>query len=291
MHGLRLRRAHRRRPARRVGRASCARPQRWSALSPAHALLRPGDRRHRAADDDGGGGGGQRRLPDEADDRAPASRTARAAWCARRSRSWCAACSSRATADTLTEILQRGRGRAGTGQARRHPRLRGGGQDGHRPEDRRQRPLLDDRPRGVLRRLRARGASGPGGARRRSTRRGGRTTRAATSRRRSSRASPSPRCGGWPSRPTIPTRVLRAAAAAPPSTRRRPPPIRAAGRRRGRSRAARGRAGADARPARPLRARGGDRRGAPRPDRGAARARAAWSRRRPEPGAEHRGRG
>ena len=62
---LRLRRRDRRRPARRVG-GSVPPDRALERALAADAVVRAGDRRHRAADDDGGGGGGQRRLPDEA---------------------------------------------------------------------------------------------------------------------------------------------------------------------------------------------------------------------------------
>ena len=60
-------------------RASCGRPPTLERALARLALLRPGDRRHRAADGDGRRGGRQRRLPDEAARRARRSRTARAA--------------------------------------------------------------------------------------------------------------------------------------------------------------------------------------------------------------------
>ena len=83
--------------------------------------------------------GGQRRLPDEADDRA-ADRGQRGARRARRrGPSRCGACSSRRTVGHAHRDPARSRGQGGTGQPRRHPRLRGGGQDGHGAEGRRER--------------------------------------------------------------------------------------------------------------------------------------------------------
>ena len=114
----------------------------------------------------------------------------------------------------------------------------------------------------------------------RSTRRAGPATRAATSRRPSSRASPRTRCaqlGVPPGRPR--TR---------PCTRwRRPGPRRPRPCRRPRSAAARAAAdaGADARPARSAGARSRRRRGAPRPGRGAARLGPGGAQS-PEPGTE-----
>ena len=85
---LRLRRAHRRRAARRVG--GLLRPALERAV-PGLPLLRPGGGRHRAADDRGGGRGGERRLPDEAADReAHGGRAGRGR--RSRGRSRCAAC-------------------------------------------------------------------------------------------------------------------------------------------------------------------------------------------------------
>ena len=134
-------------------------------------------------------------------------------------------------------------------QASRRSGLRGGGQDGHRPEDRRLRPLLDDRPRGLLRGLRARlaprarhprvarlaaRAEEPGrrrgGARLRARRGSGAALLGGRSRRR--RAGPARgerHADGW-----LRARGLPAASRRPRST-------------------ARGRAGAHARPPRPLR--------------------------------------
>ena len=168
--------------------------------------------------------------------------------------------------------------------ARGHPRLRRGGQDRHRPEDGRQRALLDGRPRGLLRGLRARLAPGAGraGLARHAAR--ARRTRAATWRRRCSRASPSRRCATWRSRPTTRPRAARGRADRPAAAAaRRPTGPR---RRRGRRPRARGRARPDARPARPLGARGGHRGRAPRPAGGAARAPGSVVAQSPEPGAE-----
>jgi hypothetical protein len=63
--GVRLRHRDRRRPAGRVGGALPPDGALERALA-ADAVVRAGDRRHRAADHDGRGGGRQRRLPDEA---------------------------------------------------------------------------------------------------------------------------------------------------------------------------------------------------------------------------------
>ena len=137
------------------------------------AVLRPGDRRHRAADHDGGGGGRERRLPDEAD-RREARRGRRGPRGARdASRSWCAACSS-PTPSTRSPTILHGVVREGTGRTRGGPRLRGRGQDGHRPEGRRHRPLLDGRPRGVVRRASCRRRARRSSSSRRSTRRAAR---------------------------------------------------------------------------------------------------------------------
>ena len=72
---LRVRGRDRRRPARRVGGPAAAAAALERAVA-GLALLRPGDRRHRAADGGGRLGGGERRLPDEAARSCGASRTA-----------------------------------------------------------------------------------------------------------------------------------------------------------------------------------------------------------------------
>ena len=149
------------------------------------------------------------------------------------------------TVDVLTDLLK-GVVRNGTGRRRAVPGLHGGGQDRHRAEDRRHRPLLDDRPRGLVRRLRARLPARAGRSWSRSTPRGARATRAATWPRRSSRASPSTRCATWRSRPTTRSACCGPRSAAPcpprlPPTSPRPPAAAAAEAEPGR----------DARPARP----------------------------------------
>ena len=271
----------RRRPARRVGGPLPPDRALERALA-AVALLRPGDRRHRAADHDGGRRGRQRRLPDEAD-RGEAGRGRRGPRAsARRSPSSCAACSSPETVDTLTEILQHGGDARGPGRNAAVPGYVVAGKTGHRAEGRRLRPLLDDRPRGLVRGLRAGLASGARGPRLARHARAGRATRAATSRRRSSRAWRRARCASSPCPPDDPGRVLRAVAAAPETLV--PAAYRPAGPRAAAGRPARRGAGPDARPARPLRPRGRDRRRAPRARRGAARLGPRRRRRAPGPG-------
>ena len=183
----------------------------------------------------------------------------------------CAACSSPRPWTRSPTILQRRGDARAPGRRAAIPGYVVAGKTGHRPEDRRLGPLLDGRPRGLVRRLRAGLAPRARGPRlARHAARAART-RAATSRRRSSRASRRARCACLAVPPDD---------AAPRAARgggRRPADAHAGGlsarsARRGRSVAPPAdEPGPDARPARPSGARGGDRRRAARARRGAAR--------------------
>ena len=127
----------------------------------------------------------------------------------------CGACSSRDTVDIAHRPAE-GRRHERHRHARGDARLRGGGQDRHRAEDRRQRPLLDDRPRGLVRGLRARLAPGARDPRLARHAARDRATRAATWRRPSSRASPSTPLRHLAVPPDDPDRVLRAVGAIAP---------------------------------------------------------------------------
>src|SRR6185503_2744743 len=263
--GVRLRQRDRRRPAGRVGGPLPPDGALERAVA-ADAVVRAGDRRHRAADHDGRRGGRQRRLPDEAV-RREARGGQRGARAARDE-------ADRGAARARARHRGRAHGDPAGGRARRdRPQrgragLRGGRQDRHRAEDRRERPLLDDRPRGVLRRLRARGAPGARGAgvarhAARAAQRGRRRRGAALRARGRGGAA---RAGGLARRPRA-----RAARGGGDPRHAHARGLPAAGPAAAAAGAARRRAGADARPARAPRARGGDRGGAPRPRGRAAR--------------------
>ena len=171
------------------------------------------------------------------------------------------------TVETLTAILQRVVS-AGTGQRAALAGYVVAGKTGHRPEDRRVRPLLDGRPRGLVRGLGAGGAARAGGARL-----ARHAARPEEPGRRRRGAAVRAGGGGSAARARGPAGRRRARAA----RRRGGPRQRDAGRVSSAqpgaapARAPAGRARADARPARPSRPRGRDRRRAARAGGGASR--------------------
>ena len=152
---LRLRRADRSRPARGVGGLFCARREKWSALSlPSMSFgqevgVTALQMTIAAAAVANGGYLMKPLVVTQVED--PSGAVVQGDQAARRA--------PRARAETRSTRSPTSCGRScarGPGARRADPRLHGRGQDGDRAEDRRLGPLLDDRPRGLLRGLRAR---------------------------------------------------------------------------------------------------------------------------------------